>query len=216
MVSLDWSIVDLRCVNYCYTAKRFSYTYIHFFSCLPLWFIMEYWIFYIYGMSFCNFFFFLSLARLLHREQGFQCKCYAGFQPNAHMASHLFPSWRHDKLVPNWFAMNMEPWPLKSAWVWVLTLPSTAMVLLKLLHLSASISSFVIWEQFSAHMMCVLVVQSFLTLWLPWTVAHQAPLSMGFSRQEYWSGLPCPPPGDLLDPGMEPASLVSPAVADRS
>ena len=40
-----------------------------------------------------------------------------------------------------------------------------------------------------------------------WTVAHQAPLSMGFSRQEYWSGLPCPPPGDLSDPGIEPSSL---------
>ena len=40
-----------------------------------------------------------------------------------------------------------------------------------------------------------------------WTVAHQAPLSMGFSRQENWSGLPCPPPGDLPDPGIEPASL---------
>ena len=37
-----------------------------------------------------------------------------------------------------------------------------------------------------------------------WTVAYQAPLSMGFSRQEYWSGLPFPSPGDLLDPGMEP------------
>ena len=37
-----------------------------------------------------------------------------------------------------------------------------------------------------------------------WTVAHQAPLSMGFSRQEYWSGLPCPPPGDLPIPGIEP------------
>ena len=36
----------------------------------------------------------------------------------------------------------------------------------------------------------------------PWTVAHQAPLSMGFSRQEYWSGLPCPPPGDLPEPGI--------------
>ena len=47
----------------------------------------------------------------------------------------------------------------------------------------------------------------------PWTVAHQAPLSMGFSRQEYWSGLPCPPPGDLEDPGIEPASVTSPAVA---
>ena len=42
-----------------------------------------------------------------------------------------------------------------------------------------------------------------------WTVAHQAPLSMGFSRQEYWSGLPCPPPGDLPDPGTETVSYVS-------
>ena len=41
----------------------------------------------------------------------------------------------------------------------------------------------------------------------PWTVTHQAPLSMGFSRQECWSGLPCPPPGDLPNPGIEPASL---------
>ena len=40
----------------------------------------------------------------------------------------------------------------------------------------------------------------------PWTVAHQAPLSMGFSRQEYWSGLPFPSPGDLLDPGIQPGS----------
>ena len=40
----------------------------------------------------------------------------------------------------------------------------------------------------------------------PWTVAHQAPLSRGFSRQEYWSRLPCPPPGDLSNPGIEPRS----------
>ena len=40
-----------------------------------------------------------------------------------------------------------------------------------------------------------------------WTVAHQAPLSMGFSRQEYWSGLPFPPPGDLPNPGIKPMSL---------
>ena len=40
----------------------------------------------------------------------------------------------------------------------------------------------------------------------PWTVARQAPLSMGFSRQEDWSGLPCPPAGDLPDPGTEPRS----------
>ena len=52
-------------------------------------------------------------------------------------------------------------------------------------------------------------VQLFRTLW---TVAHQAPLSMGFSSQEYWSGLPCPPPGDLPDPGIEPVSPTSPAL----
>ena len=40
----------------------------------------------------------------------------------------------------------------------------------------------------------------------PWTVAHQAPLSMGFSRQVYWSGLPFPSPGGLPDPGIEPGS----------
>ena len=45
----------------------------------------------------------------------------------------------------------------------------------------------------------------------PWIVTRQAPLSTGFSRREYWSGLPCPPPGDLPDPGTEPMSLMSPA-----
>ena len=47
----------------------------------------------------------------------------------------------------------------------------------------------------------------------PWTVARQAPLSMGFSRQEYWSGLPCPPQGDLPNPGIKPATLTSPQLA---
>ena len=45
-------------------------------------------------------------------------------------------------------------------------------------------------------------------LWDPWTVTRQAPLFMEFSRQEYCSGLPCPPPRDLLDPGIEPLSPV--------
>ena len=47
----------------------------------------------------------------------------------------------------------------------------------------------------------------------PWTVTRQAPLSMGFSRQEYWSGLPCPPPGDLPNSGIELTCLTSPALA---
>ena len=49
----------------------------------------------------------------------------------------------------------------------------------------------------------------------PWTVAHQAPLSRGLSRQEYWSGLPFPSPGDLPDPGSEPASPAHLTLAGR-
>ena len=56
---------------------------------------------------------------------------------------------------------------------------------------------------------CSLVSSSFAT---PWTVAYQAPLFMGFPRQEYWCGLPFPSPGDLPNPGTEPASLVAPAL----
>ena len=52
-------------------------------------------------------------------------------------------------------------------------------------------------------------IQLFETLW---NVAHQALLSVGFSRQEYWSGLPCPAPGYIPDPGVEPASLMLPAL----
>ena len=54
------------------------------------------------------------------------------------------------------------------------------------------------------------VLSCFSSVW-----ACQAPLSMGFSRQEYYSGLPCPPPGDLPDPGIEPESLMSPALVSR-
>ena len=63
-----------------------------------------------------------------------------------------------------------------------------------LTHLSLSLSS----------LSLSLAAKLFLTLTTPWIVARQAPLSMGFSRQEYWSGLPFPSPGDLSDPGIEP------------
>ena len=57
---------------------------------------------------------------------------------------------------------------------------------------------------------CISCVQLFAALW---TVVHQTPLSMGFFRQEHWSGLPCPPPGDLPNPEIRPESLISPALA---
>ena len=75
------------------------------------------------------------------------------------------------------------------------------------------------WENFrelnQENKLCLLMlshVQFFVT---PWTVARQAPLSMGFSRQEYCSGLPCPPVGNLPNPGIKPMSLASPALAGR-
>ena len=63
---------------------------------------------------------------------------------------------------------------------------------------------------------CVLSLFSRIGLFVtPWTVAQQTPLSMGFSSQEYWSGLPFPSPVDLPDLGIEPMSLVSPTLADE-
>ena len=59
------------------------------------------------------------------------------------------------------------------------------------------------------HSVCGLVNKLCPTLVTPWTVAYQSPLSMGFSRQEYWSGLPFPSPRDFPDPRMEPTSLMS-------
>ena len=62
--------------------------------------------------------------------------------------------------------------------------------------------------------MCM-CAQSCLTLGNPWTVAIQTPLSIGFSRQKYWNGLPFPSRGYLPDPGIKPTSLASPALAGR-
>ena len=59
--------------------------------------------------------------------------------------------------------------------------------------------------------MCAKLLQSCLTLGNPWTLDHQVPLSMVFSRQEYWSGLSFPSPGDLPEPGVEPKSVASQA-----
>ena len=67
----------------------------------------------------------------------------------------------------------------------------------------------------SSRSLSLCILSHFSPIWLfatLWTVAHQALLSTGFSRQEYWSEFPCPPPGDLPDPGTEPVSLMSPAL----
>ena len=63
--------------------------------------------------------------------------------------------------------------------------------------------------------LCVRVLSRVWLFAIPWTVALQVPLFVEFSQQEYWNGLPLPLPGDLPNPGIEPASLVSPALAGR-
>ena len=66
-----------------------------------------------------------------------------------------------------------------------------------------------IWQKPTQHCKAVSEVKSLIRVQLfatPWTVVYQAPPSMGFSRKEYWSGLPFPSPGDLPDPGIEPRS----------
>ena len=91
---------------------------------------------------------------------------------------------------------------------------------LQISQLPLSWRQFLIVNLFSCFCICmhVCVPNCFSRVWLfvtLWTTACQNPLSMGFFRQEYWSGLPCPPPGDLPDPGIEPVSLMSPALAGR-
>ena len=79
--------------------------------------------------------------------------------------------------------------------------------------------------QYFGHLMlravcCVLSCFSYVWLYVtieltPWTIAHKVPLSIGFSKQEYWSGLPFPSPGNLPDSGIKPVSLMSPALTGR-
>ena len=76
-----------------------------------------------------------------------------------------------------------------------------------LLHWPVCLYCAVLGQSCSACVYTVLCLVSHVQLFVaPWTVARQTPLSTGFSRPEYWSGLPCPPPGDLPSPGVKPRS----------
>ena len=70
-------------------------------------------------------------------------------------------------------------------------------------------------RHWSENRMCICALSHVRLFVTPWAVACQAPHFMGFFREEHWSGLPCPPPGDLPDPGIETVSLTSPALAGR-
>ena len=96
--------------------------------------------------------------------------------------------------------------------------PRKCFVILEVYHYKPIISSFVRSFIYSYKKLCVCVLSCFSRVRLfatLWTIGHQAPLSMGFSRHKYWSGLPFPPPGDLSDSGIKPAYPVSSALTGR-
>ena len=116
-------------------------------------------------------------------------------------ATSLILSWRG-----RWWGRSInlgpgESWVKLSVWV-----PPSSMTLYESLMLLALDSSSLTWKQKSS-LSPANVLSRVRLLVTSQTVAHLAPLSMGFSRQEYWSGLPCPPPGDLPDSGIKPKSL---------
>ena len=108
-------------------------------------------------------------------------------------------------------------------YLWVFTYYYPWLLLSQIITNCQSLWEIVVLPSFSDHKFRSLkwrlfahVLSHFSHVWLfvtPWTVACQAPLSVGFPRQEYWSGLPCLPPGHLPDPGIKPTSLISPALA---
>ena len=115
---------------------------------------------------------------------------------------------------PGFFWKLCQKLPYRDAFQRCLTIPSTCW-LISLTHL-ISLCYHYLWLFYMhvivlvlSHLSCI---RLFATLG---TVASQAPLSMGFSRQEYWSGLPCPPSGDLTDPGIEPAFLMGYCIGRR-
>ena len=133
--------------------------------------------------------------------------------------SLIFPPSENSKLLSMSFCLSLLAPPSKILPHVVLTGKLVWEILpLSLYFVAPSdlVPSYLPRRLFPQFFSCVCLPSCFSRVWLfatLWTVAHQAPLSMGFSRQEYWSGLPCPPPGHLPNPGIEPTSLLSPALA---
>ena len=129
---------------------------------------------------------------------------------NFHIYSHKNPS-AYEQPRPHCFSQPLVAW---------LSGQKSCNKLI-LLFISFHVQSFILHKIILPVKLCMhkvkqLKLLSHVQLFvMPWSVARQAPLSMGFSRQEYLSRLPCPPPGGLPDPGIELESLMSPALAGR-
>ena len=129
---------------------------------------------------------------------------------------HFCAKWRHSvPASPNrcrvhqWWGyqgLGVSPWPLPHSVTWTVWPEKDLSLWRQHISLLAGLTCILI------HAQSLSFVPLFAT---PWIVARQAPLSMGFSRQEHWSGLPFHSPGDLPNPGIKPKSSASPALTDR-
>ena len=108
--------------------------------------------------------------------------------------------------------MLSSPGPLGLGMIWLPTIANSGYLCYFLL---ASLKSSYVFVSLLCVCVCSCVLSCVRLFATPWIVACQAPLFMEVSRQEYWSGLPFPTPGDLPDPRIEPTSLVSPVLAGR-
>ena len=166
---------------------------------------------------------YLSLVQIQTRRQELE---FNGSSRGSHTFSLLPPGldyWLHPWTATVSSALGKSPYwlthwllspplkiQLKSSPLLSITMPprpgEVASPSVRLVHQHTSIMSLITCVCVFSHP----VMSDF--LWPLWTIACQAPLSMGFSRQEYWSGLPCPSPGDLPNPGIEPTSPTSSAL----
>ena len=147
------------------------------------------------------------------------------------LASSLSALWGHGRSMAL-YKLGRRPWPrTQSSQHWNHRLSASTTVRNKHLFFKPPILCYFVTTAWAKTILCF-ILQSFylnvlflvFVVWSQnhvrlfatlWTVACQASLSMGFSRQKYWSGLPFPSPGDLLDPGTKSVSLMSPAPAGR-
>ena len=138
----------------------------------------------------------------------------------------LSPRWGHDALSPEQPTLNVSPSFLsrsKSPVLQLCSFSATCHIVTQSTYFPLQVHEWSHWghlllRNHSLYCMSVCMLSHFSRVWLSvtlWTTAHQAPLSMRLSRQEYWSGLPRPSPGDLPDPGIKPAPLMSPTLSGR-
>jgi len=127
-------------------------------------------------------------------------------------SSRFFTIWATREVLSRWYEPEITNLFIYPTLFYITIFNFLISILFFLPHNNNTVS----WQGRDYYLLCMCVLSLFSHIQLfvtPWTVAHQAPLSMGFSRQEQWIGLLFPPAGNLPDPGIKPTSLMSPALS---